>query len=143
MEPKGLRSPNFAKRLRKACDDLPECPPLNHGRLVWLKSQLATEGLIVSVESIRKWLEGEGRPKQEKCEKLAGVLGVDSGWLYMGNAVARSVSISKSKPTIGSVIPVQIRVDRIVELHGVPLDLSLREANKIANVILAFAVPAE
>ena len=39
------------------------------------------------------------------------------------------------------IIPVPIRPDITIKIHGVPFDLTGSEANKIANVILAMASP--
>lgn len=36
------------------------------------------------------------------------------------------------------VMPIQIRPDVIVRIHGIPWDLTAEEAQRIANVILAF-----
>jgi transcriptional regulator with XRE-family HTH domain len=114
---------------------------LHQGRLTWLKQQLAERALKVSVESIRKWLEGEGRPKQEKCEKLAQVLGVDATWLYMGSGVASDkVGNAEANFARAPVLPIAIRDNLVVEISGLPLDLSKAEATKLANVLLAHAV---
>lgn len=142
MEIKGTRSPNFARRLRKACDDNEECPPLHHGRLVWLQERLTEGGVKISVESARKWLDGEGRPRQDKCEQLARILEVDASWLYMGRKGARSKERDASpSPSRAPVLPIAIRDGVVVEISGLPLDLNAQEASKIANVVLAHAVP--
>jgi hypothetical protein len=38
------------------------------------------------------------------------------------------------------IIPIQIRDNVIVRIHGIPHDLTRGEATKIANVILALAI---
>lgn len=47
-------------------------------------------------------------------------------------------------PSAGSgIVPIPIRADLIVHVQGLPFDLSITEAKKIANVILAMATPTE
>jgi transcriptional regulator with XRE-family HTH domain len=144
---KTLISPRFAERLRQACDDHPSCPPLHQGRQTWLRDELGAVGLKVSVESIRKWLSGEGRPKQEKCEALARLLNVDASWLYMGsheNVENQSKPLKlnlKPSPDAEAVLPVAIRTGSVVQIVGLPFDLTRSEAQKLANIILAHAMP--
>lgn len=141
MKIRGKRSPDFAHRLRLACDGHAHCPPLHQGRLTWLRARLAQKGLNVSVESIRKWLDGESRPKQEKCEVLAQVLGIDAARLYMGIGPANEER-SSTPPSLARtpVLPIAIRDGVIVEISGLPLDLSQAEATKLANILLAHAM---
>lgn len=143
MLPQPKRSPNFARRLNQACDRSPECPPLHGGRLGWLQQMLAREGIRVSVESVRKWLAGEGRPKQDKSEKLAEILEVDAVWLYMGGSKARSEESLGNAELSGHpapTLPIAIRQNHVVSVINLPLDLTRSEATKIANIILAHAV---
>lgn len=50
-------------------------------------------------------------------------------------------SSSKQSASFGNaVLPIPIREDLIVQVHGIPFDLSEAEANKIANVIRAMAM---
>jgi transcriptional regulator with XRE-family HTH domain len=82
---KTIRSLDFATRLATACDTNPLCPPMNFGRLTWLKAQLAdgfSQG--VSVETVRKWFSGEAKPKVDKLRMIATMLEVDEAWLSLG-----------------------------------------------------------
>lgn len=139
------RSPMFQRRLLKACDDHPDCPPLHKGRLVWIRDRLSTYGVKVTIESVRRWLAGEGRPKQEKCEALANVLGVNGTWLYMGEEAAtpagrkRTHQMSDNDDT---PLLIKLRPGVVVTVSGIPLDFSATEARKIANIVLAHAEPA-
>jgi hypothetical protein len=53
-------------------------------------------------------------------------------------AVARTPSMPSA-----SIIPIPIRPDITVHVQGIPFDLTIAEATKIANVIRAMATPAE
>ncbi|WP_242136955.1 hypothetical protein [Sphingomonas sp. TREG-RG-20F-R18-01] len=82
---KVFRSPDFGKRLEQACDQSPHCPPLHKGRLQWIADELKKRfKLSVSTETVRKWMHGESRPKQDKNLLLAQLLQVDPTWLFMG-----------------------------------------------------------
>ncbi len=55
-----------------------------------------------------------------------------------------SASIEHEKQVPGShAFPIPIRPDVIVKLIGVPSDLTAREAQKIANVIMALSTPGQ
>ena len=138
------RSPQFAARLVQACDAHVECPPLHKGRQIWIRGKLAEEGLEVTVEAVRKWLSGEGRPQQAKAEILAKVLGVDATWLYMGTEAAsgprESMDVIPAAPVQDPILPIVIRPGMVVEVRGLPLDLTKIEAAKVANIVLAHAM---
>lgn len=51
-------------------------------------------------------------------------------------SLERHVNALDSGPTT-NVLPIQIRSDLVVKLHGLPFDLTKAEANKIANIVLA------
>ena len=75
---------DFARRLAEACDTA-GVPPRNHGRLKWLREEMAQRfGETVTVECIRKWLAGETLPRPANLKRLAELLGVADGWLYSG-----------------------------------------------------------
>lgn len=140
---KPLRSPKFAARLRDACDEFPSCPPLNKGRLTWLRTELTKRGTVVSVESVRKWLAGEGRPKQDKAESLASILAVNPIWLYMGDGNQHEGSLVTPAPMNSAsnpILQVMVRQNLIVSISGLPIDLNEAEAQRIANIVLAHAV---
>ncbi|RWN21556.1 MAG: hypothetical protein EOR94_09375 [Mesorhizobium sp.] len=48
-------------------------------------------------------------------------------------------TVASAPPTSVSVLPIPIRRDLIVQIQGLPFDLTTAEANKIANVIRAMA----
>jgi hypothetical protein len=49
-----------------------------------------------------------------------------------------------SRPlAVDNIVPIQVRADLTVYVQGLPFDLSQIEARKIANVILAMAMPVE
>jgi len=80
-----IRDADFAARLGKACDLQAECPPLHRGRLVWIRQKLEADfNENVSLETVRKWLSGEAKPRPEKTKMLAALLGVDLAWLQIG-----------------------------------------------------------
>lgn len=81
---KKIRDPAFAARIEDACDQSPHCPDHNHGRLSWLQEELKKRGQVVSRESVKRWLHGETRPREEKSNVLADILGVDRTWLFVG-----------------------------------------------------------
>ena len=137
------KTPQFAERLVRACDIHPKCPRLHQGRQVWLKKKLSDEGLIVSTEAIRKWLSGEGRPKHENVIPLAKVLNVSASWLSLGAAklapVAPPEGVKETAEEAPS-LPILIRPGMVVEIRGLPIDLTKAEATKVANIVLAHAV---
>lgn len=137
-----VRFPNFANRLSTACDEHPDCPPLHKGRQVWLRAQLAREGLFVSVEGIRKWLAGETRPKEENGEKLARVLGKDAHWLRTGKLLQGGAKPEDVKPAPYSLAPplnVGLRPGLSVDIRGLPMDLTKAEAARLGAVLSAWA----
>ncbi|HEY3815448.1 MAG TPA: hypothetical protein VGL66_19685 [Caulobacteraceae bacterium] len=80
-----IRDRAFAQRLALASDGNSHVPPLNHGRLTWVKTQLdARFKESVSVETVRKWYAGEVKPRPEKVTLLAQLLEVDESWLSLG-----------------------------------------------------------
>ena len=135
-----VRFPNFAQRLTAACDEHPECPPLHKGRQVWLRQQLAREGLFVSTEGIRKWLAGESRPKDENAEKLGRVLGKDGDWLRTGRRLQiNEAEEAPTRPAVASPLQVGIRPGFSVEIRGLPNDLTKAEAARLGAVLCAWA----
>lgn len=141
MPDPAVKFPRFAERLATACDEHPMCPSLHKGRQVWLKQQLAREGLIVSVEGIRKWLAGESRPREDNAEKLAKVLGKDPDWLRTGKWLQHAVPPSEPTPmpAIAPPILVGLRTGLSVEIRGLPMDLTKAEAARLGAVLSAWA----
>ncbi len=79
--------PEFAHRMQLACDQNPNVPPLNYGRLTWFTRQFEERfGVEVTVETIRKWAAGESKPRTKAMAQLAEILGVDDAWLTLGKS---------------------------------------------------------
>lgn len=75
----------FSERLRTALEQHPACPPQLHGRQTWLRDHLEVDGrVVVSLNTINKWLKGKSEPRREKVRVLAEVLRVDEAWLWTG-----------------------------------------------------------
>lgn len=80
----------FAGRLEEACQRNPHVPEKNYGQLTWLKRQLEERhNEAVSLETVRKWLAGESRPRPDKIRLLAELLDVDEAWLSLGHQLDR------------------------------------------------------
>ncbi len=93
-----IRDADFASRLARSCDLHVECPPLHRGRLVWIQQKLETDfNQRVSIETVRKWLSGEAKPRPDKIKLLAALLGVDLAWLQIdvGAAPVSGEEVSK------------------------------------------------
>jgi hypothetical protein len=144
MEKKKKQSvkwPAFSRRLREACDNHVDCPPLHKGRQVWLRDRLAELNVDVEIESVRKWLAGEMRPRQAKAEALAKVLGIDPVTLFMGWESRTGPNyVDSAENRLPDGLPIQLRADLAVYISGLPLDLTKPEAQKIANIVLAHAM---
>jgi transcriptional regulator with XRE-family HTH domain len=69
----------FARRLKKACEDNPVIPEKGKGQQVWLAQKLD-----VSQEAVRKYFEGQNRPRPDKMKQISKLLGVDESWLALG-----------------------------------------------------------
>lgn len=81
-----VKDPAFSRRFNQACDTHPRCPELNFGRLTWVRNQLKMMfGDDVSLESVRKWSQGEARPRGDKLVHLAELLQVAPEWLAFGS----------------------------------------------------------
>lgn len=80
-----IRDPEFGKRLTQTCDANPDVPPVNYGRLTWLRDNFAKRfDDEVSIETVRKWFSGEVKPRIERIRMLAKMLEVDEAWLTLG-----------------------------------------------------------
>lgn len=77
----------FALRMEQACDGNPLVPPHNHGRLQWFIDNLKLRfNLVVTHETVRRWLGGVSLPRRSYMPKVAELLGVDEVWLTYGQA---------------------------------------------------------
>jgi transcriptional regulator with XRE-family HTH domain len=80
-----VRDSSFGVRFTTLCDENPNVPPPNFGRLGWFKDQFEKRyDESISIETVRKWLCGEVKPKPERILMLAQLLDVDEGWLAFG-----------------------------------------------------------
>ena len=149
-----VREPEYAERLRSACDQCAQCPPLHEGRLTWLSDEFRkrTRGESVSTEACRRWLYGEVAPRPKKVPILADILGVDPIWLQTGvgpmgqsnhaGMDGKTEMRASTKLSIAETcIPIQVRSDVTVQIRNLPHDLTEAEARRLANIILAHAIP--
>jgi transcriptional regulator with XRE-family HTH domain len=84
-----IRDPEFSRRLEKTLDENPYTHEMHHGRLTWVQRELAKkfgDRGKVSVESVRKWVSGEAKPREDFIAMLAEILEVDTAWLQLGIA---------------------------------------------------------
>ncbi|WP_299913609.1 hypothetical protein [uncultured Paracoccus sp.] len=82
-----LRHEDFARRFKTACDENPNVPELNHGRLGWIAKNLGEKGFETTPETVRKWTVGQSRPHPHaKMVALAELLRVDLDWLSNGTS---------------------------------------------------------
>lgn len=80
-----VRDSGFSDRLNQACDANFHCPPLHKGRLSWIADSLSKKlKKTVSLQTAARWLNGEAKPRRDKNDALANLLGVDPIWLYFG-----------------------------------------------------------
>ena len=80
---------------------------------------------------------GAKRTPRAKAEKpLGGSEPKDAG-----RKEAQTAERAEPPSAATGIIPIPIRADLIVRIQGVPFDLTASEAKKVANVILAMAVP--
>lgn len=74
----------FRLRLQEACDNNPNVPPPNEGRLRWFEERMQERGQSVKQETARKWLAGIAMPRPKSLPALAAVLNVSEYWLLTG-----------------------------------------------------------
>lgn len=111
-----IRDKDFAIRLDEACDAHPHVPPYNFGRRTWVKKEIEKLGVKVSHETVRKWFEGETRPKQDKMRVLARLLGVDVGWLSLG--LRPDVPAEEQKSRINKVVGAANLIAGFISING-------------------------
>ncbi|UUV43196.1 helix-turn-helix DNA binding domain protein [Rhodobacter phage RcCWillis] len=86
----------FARRFQMACEDNPNVPEPNYGRLGWIAGELEKKGYEVTAETVRKWTVGMSRPHPHaKMVALAEILRVDVAWLATG--VSQGVSKKQAR----------------------------------------------
>ena len=69
----------FAKRLKQACDRSSDVPPFGKGQQTWLADRMG-----LSQEAVRRYFEGQSRPRPKLMTQLAKILNVDESWLALG-----------------------------------------------------------
>jgi hypothetical protein len=82
--------------------------------------------------TFRPSVQGGGRKASEKA-KLTSELERPQ------RESASRITNMAPPPTSVSVLPIPIRTDLVVQIQGLPYDLTPQEANKIANVVKAMA----
>lgn len=73
----------FALRLRDAYGRSPHTPK-GHGTYVWVKERMAERGVEVTAETVRRWFAGMVMPRSDAMQALAGIVGVNPGFLAHG-----------------------------------------------------------
>ena len=151
-----IRAPEFGARFRRACDESPHCLPKHEGRYGWVIGEYARRRKDkVSIETCRKWHEGEAQPRRDKIPTLANIFGVDPVWLETGTGSPAGYKILDGQAVEESILPIEnssigtkipptsvpitIRPNLTVEIVNLPSDLSHPEAKRIANIVLAYA----
>lgn len=88
---------DFAKRFTIACDDNPNVPEMNFGRLTWIATQFKERfDVDVTSETVRKWKTGISRPHpHSKMVQLAEILRCEVAWLATG--VSEGVNKKQAK----------------------------------------------
>jgi hypothetical protein len=141
-------SPTFADRLVEACRYHPEAPA-DYGQQAWIRRKLRDLGEDVSSTAVSNWFAGYTRARPDLTEKLAQILGRDAAWLRgdeTGNATLKAIASGNTATHTGNQsvdvstvdIPIPLRPGLIVRIEGIPTDMTGTEAQKLANVILAF-----
>lgn len=86
-----VKHPEFGLRFKQACDGNPDIPPVNFGRLGHFRKEFERRfGEDVTVESVRKWMADETRPREDAMRKLAEILEVEVTWLSLGESLELS-----------------------------------------------------
>lgn len=87
---------SIGSRIDQAMDLHPRAPQVKYGRLTWLQRELATLGVQVTVETVRKWTQDEVVPRTKKLTALAQALGVDEAWLSLGQSPGGSTTTARA-----------------------------------------------
>ena len=97
-----IREMEFANRLAQAADTA-RIPGLNQGRLTTIKDMmLSRHGIEISLETVRKWVAGESRPRPDKMRALAALLNADEGWLATGREPEMSLKERQLRKRVSS-----------------------------------------
>jgi len=82
---------DFKDRLRQACADNADIPLFNKGQQTFIAQNVG-----VSQEAVRKWFNGESKPKAAAAKKLAKLIKVNYLWLTMGSSFGELESEKKA-----------------------------------------------
>jgi hypothetical protein len=105
----------FSSRLNAACDANLTVPPLHYCRNTWIRDRLGEKHNIhVTSESVRKGLDGQTIPSDDRKVALSGILGVDYQWLTFGTGGHGPVR-SHDNPNMISMSPPVSEPQRDVE----------------------------
>ena len=92
-------------------------------------------GNKVSQQAVRKWLNGEAIPSQEKIQVLAAWLGVGTEWLRYGKGGATAPVTQQASPAYRIALSDQELVKRFRKL-------SYRQQQAVSEIIIALATKA-
>lgn len=100
-----------------------------------------------AISDFRKWLDNPltFKPHANKAEKKPQskeAKAPKETAAKRGQADQLQPSTSPSHPASANVFPIPIRENIVVRIHGLPFDLTSSEAEKIANVVKAMAMPS-
>lgn len=79
------------------------------------------------------------RANARSSERPTGTQPTEVSKSGAGAATPPEPSVTTGQPLAGLTVPVPIREDVLVRIHGIPADLTSAEAEKIANVVKAYA----
>lgn len=100
-----------------------------------------------AIADFRKWLDDplSFKPQANKVEKKPQgktAKGPKETASKVGQADQQQPGASASPSASANVFPIPIRENIVVRIHGLPFDLTSSEAEKIANVVKAMAMPS-
>lgn len=86
----------FSERVNLAAENNPNFPPKYQGQYKHVVIEMEKRGQPVTLESVRKWFNGETLPTQNKMAILSDVLGVDYAWLSGGDTEKRAAQVRRA-----------------------------------------------
>ncbi len=97
--------------------------------------------LISTLEDFRSYLENpiSYRPNNQARSKPKSENGKREAVKSAPSPTPQQPNAAVTPPPSAGVIPIPIRANLVVQIHGIPFDLSRAEAQRVANVILALA----
>ncbi|MET0362559.1 MAG: helix-turn-helix transcriptional regulator [Sphingobium sp.] len=140
-----IRAPHFAQRLKDACSWHHDyaTPRGQQARLRRAYNQKTDKP--ISPETVSRWFKGEVQTSRERIVTLAEVLNVNVNWLETGNGKPQKDNSllggkSARDQNCSDNIPIPLRPGLTVSIHNLPMDLKPAEAERIANIVIAYAV---